>query len=366
MDEKIKSTQFDISVFIAKYLIPIKERKWIVILIFLLGVSVALITTLFVKPEFVSQGTLLIEEPVYEISKVKGEQAGMRAARWEYVGSEIEKLKSTSFGYEVLKILPDKVKDDLKNPIALGPQIFMGIRKGLKGKFGEQLDEKLFGKKTVPSPGITEWQELIANLMERVKIEGDIRSGIIKITATTINREIAPILVKDYIDVWMATNLEENKKSIAKQNEFAEGQRITALKKFNDAERALLNFKRKYDIPGELEVARDVEINLEMERLQYHLNMMRERYETMDRIHLQTRTKEAGIVGNITVLDFPMVPMMKSLRKERTIVGTAILGSLIVGIGIVLLLDFLKGPIRHEIDITSTVNIPVLGYIPKV
>lgn len=366
MNGKIESRQFDISVYVAKYLIPIKERKWIVILIFLLGVSVALITTLFVKPEFVSQGTLLVEAPTYEISKVKGEQAGMRAARWEYVGSEIEKLKSTSFASEVSKILPDTVKDDLKNPIALGPQIFEGIRKWLKGKPGEQLVEKLFGKKTVPFPGITERQELIENIMERVKIEGDIRSGILKITATTINREIAPILVKDYIDVWMATNLEENKKGIAKESVFADGQRNTAFQAFNDAERKLLDFKRRYDIPGELQVARDVEINLEMERLQYHLNMTRERYETMDKMYLQTRTKEAGIVGNIKVLDFPMVPMMKSLRKQRTLIGTAMLGSLILGIGIVLLIDFIKGPIRHETDITSAVNIPVLGYIPKV
>jgi capsular polysaccharide biosynthesis protein len=43
-----------------------------------------------------------------------------------------------------------------------------------------------------------------------------------------------------------------------------------------------------------------------------------------------------------------------------------IMGGLIFGIGTVLLLDFFKGPVRHEIDINDTVLLPVIGHIPKI
>ena len=163
MNEKIESREFDISLYVSKYFIPLKERKWIVIFIFLLGLLVAMVTTLFVKPEFISQGTLLVEEPLYEISKIKEESVGMRAARWQYVTAEEEKLKSTSFASEVLNVLPDKVKEDLKTPIALGSQIIEGVRKWLKEKLGEQRVENLLRKESGPPAGITERGKLTAS-----------------------------------------------------------------------------------------------------------------------------------------------------------------------------------------------------------
>jgi capsular polysaccharide biosynthesis protein len=39
--------------------------------------------------------------------------------------------------------------------------------------------------------------------------------------------------------------------------------------------------------------------------------------------------------------------------------------SLAAGVALILMLDFLKGPIRHESDITDAVHRPIYGSIPS-
>ena len=367
--QEIEAKQFDISIYISKYIIPVLEKKWIVLLFILLGVLASLVVNSLVKSEFISQGALVVEEPLYMISMVREGTAVRSAATMAYIDAETEKLKSTSFAAEVLNLLPDNVKDDLKMSLDIGRQIMNGIKGLFKWEVSNKIitkTEKLLGKEPKPSDDLLMRAFYISKIRTRVSIASNPRTGIVWITARSIDRDTAPILVKNYIDIWMAQNLEDNKRGILAETRFTKEQKNKVYREFKDAEKDILDFKRRYGIPGELEVARDVELNLEMGRLESNLKILRERYQLTDKVYLETQTKEAGIVGNIKVIDFPMVPTEATRSKVLRLILTLIFGGIGFGIGVPLLLDFIKGPIRHEVDITNTVSIPVLGYIPKI
>lgn len=353
MKDIAEGRQFDVSFYISKYVVPLVEKKWIIFVFFLLSVLMAIIVLLFSKPEYVSRATLLIEEPRSEISKVKTDSVVPRRAEISYVTAEEEKLKSSSFAAEVLKILPDKVKEDLKTQLGIISQITKKLKEmtGLKPKG--------------TSPLLARWK-LLAEIKDRVKITSDPSSALIWINASSFEQEVAPVLAQSYIDVCLALNLEENKKVISNEKEFAEKQQEEAFKKFQDAEQAVVDFKRRFDIPGDFDEARDVEIQLQLERLKSRLVMAKERYDYMDKIYFDNQMKEAGIVGNIRVIDQPAFPTDPSRKAEARLVIILIMGGLIFGIGIVLLMDYIEGPVRHEADIKDTILLPVIGHIPKV
>jgi capsular polysaccharide biosynthesis protein len=83
-------------------------------------------------------------------------------------------------------------------------------------------------------------------------------------------------------------------------------------------------------------------------------------------MYLETRMKEAGIIGNITLIGPPATTFAPARIAGKKIIIAGIIAGLVLGIGIALLLDFIKGPIRHESDITDVVRIPVMGHLPRV
>jgi len=353
MKDKAEGRQFDMSFYVSKFMVPLIEGKWIVFIFFFLAVFMSIIVMLLARPEYVSKATLLIEGPRSEISKVKTDSMAPMRPDTSYVVAEEEKLKSSSFAAEVLKILPDKAREDLKTKLDIISQIKMK----LNDRFGLEIEGA--------SPLMERWK-LLAEIRNRVKITSNTSSALIWIDASSFNPEIASVLAQSYIDVCLALNLEENKKVISNEKEFAEKQQEEAFKRFQDAEQAVVDFKRRFDIPGDLEEARDVEIQLQLERLKSRLSMAKERFDFMNKIYFNNQMKEAGIVGNIKVIDPAAFPVNASRKAEARLVIILIMGGLIVGIGIVLLREYIKGSIRHEVDIKDTISLPVIGHIPKV
>jgi uncharacterized protein involved in exopolysaccharide biosynthesis len=189
------------------------------------------------------------------------------------------------------------------------------------------------------------------------------------ITATSTNKYAAPIIVKSYISVWMARNLEENKREIRVEKAFAQEQRETARKHLNEAAKKLTEFRNYYEIPPYVtpkEGLSDMELQAEFEQLNAQLTGAKERFEYLDQIFLKLQMEEAGIAENIKLLDPPTSPGAPAKTVKQEILLAGILGGLGVGIGIVLGLDFLKSPIRHEKDITTAVEVPIFGHVPKI
>ena len=367
-----KQAALDISFLTAKYLTPILERKWLVIYFFLTGTILSLVVSLFIKPEFYSIASLLVQEPRSKISGgTRTNPLDPRAANQTYVLSEAESLKSVPFVTEVLKILPERVKMDLD--ISLDPyqQVVTGLKNVVKKSLGlkrPRTSNEPEGPKPIPISPL-EIKGQIAGLKSRVIIKSKSKNAMIWITARSLDRYVAPILVKSYISVWMAKNLENNRKAISIEKKFAREQRDTAGKHLNEAAKKLMDFRNHYEIPsylGPKEGLGDMELQSEFEQLQAQVSGATERFEYLDKVFLQMQMEEAGIAENIRVLDAPTSPGAPSKTKRQEILLMGILGGLGVGIGLVLSLDFLKSPIRHEKEITDAVDIPILGHIPKI
>ncbi|MDZ7697302.1 MAG: hypothetical protein U5R49_10385 [Deltaproteobacteria bacterium] len=341
-----------------------------IISMFISGVLISFVLSSFIKPEFYSIASLLVQEPRSKISSDSTKNPMVpRTADQTYVLSEAESLKSTPFIKEVLSILPEKAKKDLDINLDPYEQIINGLKRtvnkriSLKGRDDSQPSEK---------EGISSAereQKRIASLQRRVIIKSKSKNAMIWITARSANPEVAPLIVKSFISVWMAKNLEDNKRAIRVEKRFALEQRNMARKNLKEAAKALMDFKEHYEIPPYITPEAglgDMELQSEFERLQSELNGAKERFEYLDRIFLKLQMEESGIAETIKVLDAPNSPGLPSKTKKQEILLMGVLGALAVGVGIALGLDFVKSPIRHEKDITSAVDIPILGYVPRI
>jgi uncharacterized protein involved in exopolysaccharide biosynthesis len=368
-----KQSPLDISFLTAKYLTPILEKKWLVIAFFLSGAIVSFTLSSFIKPEFYSIASLLVQEPRSKISS--GPQINPmvpRTADETYVLSEAESLRSVPLVTEVLRILPEQVKEDLDVNLDPYEQIITGLKSVVKNWLGIKWLVSSDTQKTrqsvsgSPEDKTREW---IDALQKRVIIKSKSKNAMIWITATSANKYAAPIIVKSYVSVWMARNLEENKKAIRIEKAFALEQRDTARKHLNEAAKRLTEFRNYYEIPpyiGPKEGLGDMELQSEFERLQGQVTGAKERFEYLDQIFLRLQMEEAGIAENIKLLDAPTSPGAPAKTVKQEILLAGILGGLGIGIGIVLGLDFLKVLIRHEKDITTAVDVPIFGHVPKI
>lgn len=358
MNGETEAKPLDISFFVDKYFVPLVERKWIVIFFFLLSVLVSSVIYLMVKPEYITQATALVEELRSKSSEIKGEGVGSRGASKGYIAAEAEKLRSSSFAAQVFRALPDEAKRDFRNPLDLTSQI-MGR--------SVQIDEELsVGEESEPSTYFVREGELLSEMFKRIEIRTNPGAGLIYLTARTLFPRNGPIILRSYTDVWQAINLEDNKKVARAESRFAEEQRTEASRKLLKSQEDMIAFKKAYDIPVELNMARDMELQAEFERFQSQLALDTERFNYLDKISLNMRMQEAGIQGNVKIINQPTLPGSPSRRAVMRLMGMITMGGLMIGIGIVLLLDYLKGPIRHEKDIGSVVRIPMVGYIPKI
>jgi len=369
-----KQSQIDISFLTAKYLTPILERKWLVIAFFISGTIVSLTLSSFIKPEFYSIASLLVQEPRSKISSGAQKTNPMvpRTADETYVLSEAESLRSIPLVTEVLTILPEKAREDLDINLDPYEQIITGLKNAVKNWLGLK---RLFSsatpgaRKSISVSADETTKERIAALQKRVIIKSKSKNAMIWITATSANKNVAPIIVKSYISVWMARNLEENKKAIRIEKAFALEQRDTARNHLDEAAKKLTEFRNYYEIPPYVNPETglgDMELQSEFQRLQGQVKGAKERFDYLDQVFLRLQMEEAGIAENIKLLDSPTSPGDPSKTVKYEILLAGILGGLGVGIAIVLGLDFLKSPIRHEKDITTSVEVPIFGHIPKI
>ena len=137
MEEKTAAKKIDVSFYIAKFGVPLLENKWIIIVFFVVGMMVTFLLGSFIKPQFISEAALQIEEPFNEAASIRQGTMSPRKASASYVLAVEEKLKSKSFAKEVLKILPDDVKKDLELPLDLRSQIIAGLRNLAKKILGQ-------------------------------------------------------------------------------------------------------------------------------------------------------------------------------------------------------------------------------------
>ncbi len=364
MEEKKETTKkLDVSFYIAKFGIPLLERKWIIIVFFVAGLLITLLLSSFIKPQFISETALQIEEPFSEAASIRQGTMSPRKASGSYVLAVEEQLKSKSFAKEVLKILPDDVKKDLELPLDLRSQIIAGLRNLARTILGR--GEKSDDKKESPGSTTDEDNRYLRELEKRIGIRVNSSIAMIWITGATLEKSLAPILVKSYLDVLLAMNLEENKEGVQGKIKFSMEQRNSARQALDKAEQQLVKFRNHYQIPADLRMTQDTEIQAQLNTLLSNYEMAKEHYDRLDRIFLEAKVREAGVLVNIRILSAPMIPLRPSKSSKQKVLLVGIMMSLAVGIAIILIFDFLRGPIRHENDITDAVHLPIYGSVPS-
>jgi uncharacterized protein involved in exopolysaccharide biosynthesis len=142
-------------------------------------------------------------------------------------------------------------------------------------------------------------------------------------------------------------------------------QRNAARQALDKAEQALVKFRNHYQIPADLRMTADTEIQAQLNTLLSNYEMAKEHYDRLDRIYLEAKVREAGVLVNIRVLSAPMIPLRPSKSAKQKVMLVGIMMSLSAGVAIILIFDFLKGPIRHEKDINNAVSLPIYGSIPS-
>lgn len=350
--------QVDPQFYVAKYLSPVLEHKWIVLFTTLIGLAVAIPISLLISPEYSSTATTQLETPRAEMISKVTEEIVSRTGNRAYITAAVERMNSSAFRTEVLKVIPDALQNDLETPLSVQGQIQTKLlpyaRKILKRKNVNPSDKD----KITP--------ERLDRLSKRIKIKGNTGKGTIHIEGTTFAQEMATVLVKSYIDVWVALNMDANKSLIRRELEFTKAQRDDYQKQSKDAENELRLFKQKFEIPPALTSVTDMELQSQLDVLQSKLANTSERYKRIDDIFLELSRKEKSVVNNIKVINPPQTPLIPSKNMRIPIILLGLILGAAAGIAPILAWDYYRGNIRHNKDVANAVDIPIIGKLPTI
>jgi uncharacterized protein involved in exopolysaccharide biosynthesis len=367
MEQENQKDLFSLEYYLLKYLAPVLEKKKFILISIALGFMLSFPLLFFIRPEYLSQATVLVEEPRANVLSKVSKNLAVRKADGAYIMAEAEKLRSDAFAREVLKILPEEMKNELKYHLDFKSQLTEGITDATKNVFGKTAVTALkkFLGRNIEEVNINDEIALIAEIQNRISVRSKASRAMIWITGSTLKKEMATLLVQSYLEVWKALNLKDNKEVISKERKIIEIQRRESLTQLKKAEKELIAFKKKYEIPSELRFTPDVSIQLEMDRLYSRLTTAKERFDTTDKIYLDIMRKESSIIINVRIINEPNIPIYPSKNIGSKIVTMGIFFGLSLGLTLVLAIDFIRGTIRHETDLTSVTDIPVLGVLPK-
>jgi len=237
MNPHAHPTPIDPQFFIAKYLTPVLEHKWIVLLFTLVGLAVALPVSFIIQPEYSSTATTQLETPRAQMISKVTEEIAARTGDKNYITAAVERMHSTAFQTEVFKILPKQLQNDLKTPL--------GVKGQLKEKASPYIDKVLKKEPVDPTTQATITPGRLNQLRNRVEIKGVPRQGIIQITGTTYQQGMATVLVQSYIDIWVAMNMETNKSLIRHELSFTETQKDEYNKQLKDYGKRTFAFLNK-------------------------------------------------------------------------------------------------------------------------
>ncbi len=342
--------------FIAKYLAPILENKWIVILCTLIGLAVAIPLSMLIKPEYSSTSITLVETPRAKMISKVTEEIGAATGDKAHITAEVERMYSSTFRTEVLKVIPKDLQQDLEKPLGLVAQLKYKLKPFIK---------KLLKKDTTESTDLTAiTPKRLDSLSKRIAIRGNTSKGTIQITGTTYNQTMATVLVQSYLDVWVALNMDANKSLIRHELDFTQDQLKDYHTQLKNAENELKLFKEKFEIPPALTSVTDMELQSQLDVLQNKLDSSKERYKRIDDIALELSRKEKAVVNNIKVINPPQPPLAPSKNMKIPIILVGLLLGAATGIVPVLGLDFFRGNIRHKKDIFSAIDVPIIGKLP--
>lgn len=357
MPQGIEPRQFDLFVFSARYVVPVLERKMKVLVIFISVLFICAIPAAMAKPEYVSHTILKIDAPFNRASTRLSNQDSYMTTRYAAleVISEARRIQSGAFCANVFSRLPEDAKEDLKTSLDLSSQVISCIVNSLS----------FFGFKDAGEKRILK-ESIIMEMAQRLTLNTDNEARLITIKIKSVDKDVAPIILRHLVDTFLEVNAEENKASVRAETQFVEREKAKAYLNYLDAENKLIELRKNYGIPAEVEVTRDIGLQLELRRLEFNLDNAKKRLFTVEQLLTETQMREAGMLGNIKVISPPSAPLEPSRSAGLRIISAGFVAGLALALGFAFLLEYLEGPLRHELDIENILRLPVMGVMPRI
>ena len=348
---------------ISEYTHVLKEHKKQIIIVFLCIFIPLFFISFEIVSTYKSEATLFIEKVPLKTEEIIFRRGSSRID----ITKEIVRLRSFDFTQAVMRSLPEKTFFELYKELSLKERIFQRIKK-LIGTKGYNSLKKIFGR---PAEDLQSEREIEKNVIEKIqesriiKYRGD---GVVTISATTEDPEIAYQIVNAYTKLWQSMNLQENKEDVMSARKFIEEELETSSEKLNVSEENYLKYKIYIGVPIHYDYREEWEIESvdpELARLSSGVRSNRANYNAWYNKLREILIWERLIKSDIQIIDPPKIPERPtgSSRTRTRFIG--LIFALFVAIGLPIMVDFLKDYVKKPIDIERLLSIPVVGVIPN-
>jgi len=345
------------------YIQVLKEhRKQILFVFFIIFIPIFIISFEIVDT-FESDATLFIEKVPLRTEEIIFRRGSSRID----ITKELVRLKSMDFAKKITKSFNEITFKHLYEELSLRERIFQRI-KGIIGENAYNFLKKIMGrtgsvKIETPEFIIREVTEKVMEL-KTIKYRGE---GVITIEAKSDDPVVSYTIVQEYIDIWKATNLRENKQDIDNAKEFIESEVQKARNQFKQAEENYRKYREYLGLPIQRPIAEQnyLDLDPELANLASEVRSTEKNYNAWNTKLKEMLVWEKLIKSDISVIDPPKIPEEPSgSGKNKTRIFAFFL-ALTVSVGLPLLVDFLKDYVKKPMDIKQTIDVPVVSIIPN-
>lgn len=302
----------------------VKRRRWIY---FLVGVTVlaTVVFCLFMPNRYTAKALILPSGGTLNSLGGPREFAGLLGES----PSASAEMKSEQSSY----LYPDILKSRL-----ISEAVINRVYQYPQG--GKNRNQNLFNYFKVKKTG-----GAIKALAKIMCFEMDRKTGVITISATTKNRHLSASIANEYIDRLEEYNL-DTRRSKSKENEKFISRRLEEVKaELRQAEDNLEAFQLKN---RNFNTASSPELAAELARLEREVEIKSNVFLTLTQQHELARVETKKDVPIVQVLDYAKPPDEKAGPNRKLLVLTSLLLSSLLGIAIVLSVEFCKAKIRPD------------------
>ncbi len=405
---------------LANFLQVIKDSKWSIIVLVLLGIVGGVIKALSETPVYQASLTMAVEPS----SSSSGTQALFDPYAYRFYETQYELLKSRSVAERVVERLNLAERESVTSLLVQPSlsQTLVNEFEGLTGwRFYERVEEVSPGTKLNEAEILRRKGWLTGVVQGGVSVSGGEKTNLVTVTYRSINpdfaAEVANALVEAYIDQgldsqlnrsqqttrWLSQRIDELKKSLdeAQENlqrflieedmldssrgtEFTNSELRALNNEFIAARSNLDELQKRYgalhprisEARSELQAAkqrldaksRSISANrlkqIELDRLEREVQSNKELYEAfLSKFREADLSSSASQVARARIIDRAMPPGGPIYPQKQRIVFTWALGGLLLGIGLAFMREQLDSTFKNGRVVEMKLGLPLFGVM---
>lgn len=189
--------------------------------------------------------------------------------------------------------------------------------------------------------------------------------NIIELASYAADPRVAFEVVSQYIEVYSAENLANNRKDVSRALDFVRQQWTQAEAEFQQAQLALLTTKRSHDIVTSSTRVDNLALSAQLNHLEYRATLAQEKYNMLSKKLMEAEIQFAEISNNIRVVNPPELPVSPSGRVKVKIRLLAVLAGLLFGLSAAFIVEFFRDLVNSEDDLEADLRRQIVAIIPN-